>query len=254
MELQQPYASQSQLLVLRDLAVALSACIYQSLCDSDTFKTNFQDLPDNLVSHLVGRRRRLSTDESPAISTAPNKWPGVTSLRALLAREKDDDTPRLVIVLCEAFAAIYIALLLYGLCSYDCVILYHVTAHQFSQETWGRLFGGGIKKLIRTASVTNSGNTPQTPPAEDPSLTSSPGMWLNKQRVKLNCKLLGHQPSQIREDKPTYREQFIPPEMSMLVYLLSKVSHIVADDEFADGYSLVCIFVYDFFLFGAVHG
>lgn len=38
-----PNASQSQLLVLRDLAVALSACIYQSLCDSDSFKKDLQD-------------------------------------------------------------------------------------------------------------------------------------------------------------------------------------------------------------------
>lgn len=44
-DLSQPSTIQSQLLVLRDLAVALSACIYQSLCDSDTFKMNFQDLP-----------------------------------------------------------------------------------------------------------------------------------------------------------------------------------------------------------------
>lgn len=42
-DLSQPNTSQSELLVLRDLAVALSACIYQSLCDSDTFKSNLQD-------------------------------------------------------------------------------------------------------------------------------------------------------------------------------------------------------------------
>lgn len=42
-DLPQPNTSQSQLLVLRDLAVALSACIYQSLCDSDTFKSSLQD-------------------------------------------------------------------------------------------------------------------------------------------------------------------------------------------------------------------
>lgn len=42
-ELPQPSTSQSQLLVLRDLAIALSACIYQSLCDSDTFKSSLQD-------------------------------------------------------------------------------------------------------------------------------------------------------------------------------------------------------------------
>lgn len=39
----QPHTSQSQLLVIRDLAIALSACIYQSLCDSDTFKNSLQE-------------------------------------------------------------------------------------------------------------------------------------------------------------------------------------------------------------------
>lgn len=42
-ELSTPNTSQSQLLVLRDLAIALSACIYQSLCDSDTFKTILEE-------------------------------------------------------------------------------------------------------------------------------------------------------------------------------------------------------------------
>jgi len=32
----------SEVFVLRDLAVALSACIYQSLCDSDTFSVKQQ--------------------------------------------------------------------------------------------------------------------------------------------------------------------------------------------------------------------
>lgn len=32
----------SEVFVLRDLSVALSACIYQSLCDSDTFSVKQQ--------------------------------------------------------------------------------------------------------------------------------------------------------------------------------------------------------------------
>lgn len=58
-------------------------------------------------------------------------------------------------------------------------------------------------------------------------------MWttvtsLTKQRMKLNMKLLGQFGSQsgsvnMKEDKPTYREQFVPPEMSMISYFLSKV-------------------------------
>ncbi|KAF5272292.1 hypothetical protein FQR65_LT04949 [Abscondita terminalis] len=221
-DLPQPNTTQNQLLVLRDLAVALSACIYQSLCDSDTFKSSLQDNQDQCVTHLVGRRRRGSMNERQQIHTLPSKWPGVTSLRALLAREKDEDTPRLTVVLCEAFTATYLALLLYGLSTLDCVILFHVTGHNFTQETWGQLFGGGTKKLLRTASATNSTNTQYSAQNTPTDEGSGPAMWLNKQRVKLNCKLLGHQPATMKEDKPTYREQFVPPEMSMLAYLLTK--------------------------------
>lgn len=66
--------------------------------------------------------------------------------------------------------------------------------------------------------------TVQTPPPDE---GSGPATWLNKQRVKLNTKLLGHQPSTMKEDKPTYREQFVPPEMSILAYLLQRVSKFI---------------------------
>ncbi|XP_044259839.1 dmX-like protein 2 isoform X3 [Tribolium madens] len=226
-ELPRPNTYQSQLTVLRDLAIALSACIYQSLCDSDTFKSNLPDSQEVCSTHLVGRRRRVSVNDGQQIITLPPKWPGVTSLRALLAREKDEDTPRLTVILCEAFSATYLALVLYGLSTCDCVILFHVTAHVFNQDVWGQLFGGGIKKLLRTASI--GGVQPNTAPPGSQSTQATPteemtgpANWLNKQRVKLNTKLLGHQPSQMKEDKPTYREQFVPPEMSILAYLLTK--------------------------------
>jgi len=56
-------------------------------------------------------------------------------------------------------------------------------------------------------------------------------MWntmtsLTKQRVKLNMKLLGQftgQQPNMKEDKPTYREQFVSPQMSMISYFLMKV-------------------------------
>lgn len=62
---------------------------------------------------------------------------------------------------------------------------------------------------------------------------SESGVWttmtsLTKQRIRMNMKLLGQFGSQpgatnIKEDKPTYREQFLPPDMSMISYFLSKV-------------------------------
>jgi hypothetical protein len=106
--------------------------------------------------HLVASsrcNRRYSTDESVCITTSPSKWPGVTSLRALLAREKDEDTPKLNILLCEAFVATYMSLFVYALSSCDSHILYRLVGHHFDNNTWSCLFGGGVKKLLRVAST-----------------------------------------------------------------------------------------------------
>lgn len=65
------------------------------------------------------------------------------------------------------------------------------------------------------------------------STSSDTGVWetvtsLTKHKVRLNMKILNHfvnspgTPS-IKEDKPTYREHFVPPEMSMISYFLNKV-------------------------------
>ena len=55
---------------------------------------------------------------SDVVTTEPSKWPGVASLRALLDREKDEETPNLNVLLCEAYVAIYIGLFSYALVSY----------------------------------------------------------------------------------------------------------------------------------------
>lgn len=255
----------SEIFILRDLAVALSACIYQSLCDSDTFivkqnaETNGCHSPgmETLArlnascqsSHLMAnasghrRRRKYSSDEPIAVSTLPSKWPGVTNLRALLAREKDEDTPRLNILLCEAFMATFMSLLVYGLSTCDCHILYRLAGQKFSNMSWGNLFGGGVKKLLRKASsrahatIQEISQTSQDTIIENGDATSAQdgSVWgtvtsITKQRVKLNMKLLGHfggsqgSPN-MKEDKPTYREQFVPPEMSMVSYFMNKPSY-----------------------------
>lgn len=105
-----------------------------------------------VAHHLVGGRSRLSTDEPLIATTPPARWPGVASLRALLARERDDDAPRLGVLLSESFVAVYSALLVYALSTCDAQILYRIVAHNFDERTWSLLFGGGVKKLLRTAS------------------------------------------------------------------------------------------------------
>ena len=250
----------SEIFVLRDLAVALSACIYQSLCDSDTFivkqvsdyggyhspgmetlaKLNASCQSSHLMANAGGhqRRRKYSSDEPVTVSTSPPKWPGVTNLRALLAREKDEDTPRLNVLLCEAFMATFMSLLVYGLATCDCHILYRLAGQKFSNSSWANLYGGGIKKLLRkaTAQMQLVQQQSQSQDLQSADGVESPvtdgGVWntvtsLTKQRVKLNMKLLGHfsGPSgspNMKEDKPTYREQFVSPDMSMVSYFLIK--------------------------------
>ncbi len=48
---------------------------------------------------------------------------------------------------------------------------------------------------------------------------------LTKQRMKLHMKVLGHSASnpKLKEDKPTYKERFVPPEVSMISYFMTKV-------------------------------
>ncbi len=72
----------------------------------------------------TGAQRKSSDSGEPTsgagdITTEPSKWPGVASLRALLDREKDDETPNLTVLLCETFVAIYMSLLSFALASCD---------------------------------------------------------------------------------------------------------------------------------------
>ena len=152
--------------LIRDLALALSACLYQSLCSSDAW--SLQQQQHEQQGGSVGPLARLAVvframhniiSDNPhakriesqlQASSSPSKWPGeltftpncprvgcnvllfsaprlrlgVTSLRALLAREKEEDTPRLMTLLCEAFVAVYTSMLCYSMAACDSHVLY----------------------------------------------------------------------------------------------------------------------------------
>lgn len=246
--------SASEIFILRDLAVALSACIYQSLCDSDTFivkqvnegccspgienlaRLNATYQSSYLMSNAnaLPRRRRFSTDDQAPITTSPSKWPGVQNLIALIAREKDDDIPRLNVLLCESFVGIFVSLFVYGIAACDCHILYRLCGQRFSNQTWATLYGGGVKKLLRRGTTRQSTlNLSSTQPEQNTSQDENGGEQTRtviddlRHRVKLNMRILGHFSNttaspNILEDRATYREQFISPEMSMVSYVLIK--------------------------------
>lgn len=169
--------SYSQMFLLRDMAVALSSCIYQSLSDSDAINTSNKKLiskdfatgavmealsrlsvvyKDSSLMATTGNNRKLSYDGLAEITTEPNKWPGVTSLRALLDRDKDEEMPNLIVLLCEAFVAIYMSLLSYALATCDAHILYRLVGHNVNNSLWANVFGGGCKKVLQVATASNN--------------------------------------------------------------------------------------------------
>ena len=75
--------------------------------------------------------------------------PGVSSLQALLARERDENQPELNMLLTEAAVAVYTSLLIHSLTTYDPNLLYRLVANPFVERLWPALFGGGVKKLVR---------------------------------------------------------------------------------------------------------
>lgn len=79
----------------------------------------------------------------------------MSPLRALLAREKDEDAPKLTILLAESLVAVYMCLLIYALAMYDANVLYRLTSHPFIERMWPALFGGGIKKLVMVQTADN---------------------------------------------------------------------------------------------------
>ena len=75
-------------------------------------------------------------------------------MRSLLDRDKDDDTPNLNVLLCETYTAVYLSLLVYGLATCDCHILYRLVTQKPNTTVWAQIFGGGTKKVIFSSEVT----------------------------------------------------------------------------------------------------
>lgn len=205
---------------MRNLSIALSSCIYQCLCDCDSFVVSLKESNDaslegftshnfssTQAGHLmagVQRYRRRSNTGDDIINTSAVKWPGVTSLRVLLAREKDDAAPKLNILLCESMTAVYVSLLVNAMVAYDCHMLYRLVAHRFSQQLWAALFGGGVKTAVKLSTST------PLPQADDE---------VSKQRIKLHMKVMGQAST---KEKKTFKETFLPPELSMISFFMTK--------------------------------
>ena len=64
--------------------------------------------------------------------------------RALLDRDKDEEMPNLIVLLCESFVAIYMSLLSYALATCDAHILYRLVGQNVANSLWSAVFGGKV--------------------------------------------------------------------------------------------------------------
>ncbi|XP_071507110.1 dmX-like protein 2 [Diadema antillarum] len=220
--------------VVHALSAALSACVYQSLCDSDSFSASigkakitgmdaYTPRASNNVMFRVGqlvsagrkRSRHPSHDQhNLSITSPPGKWPGVATYQALLASERDDDIPIPNIQLCEGLLAVYMSLLLHALANNNANELFRLIGHDLNDKTWASVFGGGAKVVAQSKLLASHSS-------------SSGDETLAKQRDRLALRLMGkarmgRNSSAAPDDKPVLREVFVPPETSIRDYFLVK--------------------------------
>ncbi|XP_058485256.1 dmX-like protein 2 isoform X5 [Solea solea] len=211
---------------LHTLAASLSACIYQALCDSHSYSSQTEANQFTGMVYqglLLSERKRLRTEsieEHITPNSAPAQWPGVSSLISLLTSAREEDQPRLNVLLCEAVVAVYLALLIHGLGTHSSNELFRLAAHPLNNRMWAAVFGGGAKVIIRPKRLETPPASPQ-PPAED----------VDRYRRRFNMRMLvpgrpvketPANPPPVPMERPTYREKFIPPELSMWDYFVAK--------------------------------
>lgn len=73
----------------------------------------------------------------------------MTSLISLLTSAREEDQPRLSVLLCEAVVAVYLSLLIHGLGTHSSNELFRLAAHPLNNRMWAAVFGGGAKVIIK---------------------------------------------------------------------------------------------------------
>uniref|UniRef100_A0A8C6D9K5 Dmx like 2 n=1 Tax=Moschus moschiferus TaxID=68415 RepID=A0A8C6D9K5_MOSMO len=208
---------------LHSLAASLSASIYQALCDSHSYSQTEGNQFTGMAYQglLLSDRRRLRTEsieEHATPNSSPAQWPGVSSLINLLNSAQDEDQPKLNILLCEAVVAVYLSLLIHALATNSSNELFRLAAHPLNNRMWAAVFGGGVKLVVKPQRQSENISAPPVP-SED----------IDKHRRRFNMRMLvpgrpvkDTTPPPVPTERPSYKEKFIPPELSMWDYFVAK--------------------------------
>lgn len=209
---------------LHSLAASLSASIYQALCDSHSYSSQTEGNQFTGMAYqglLLSDRRRLRTEsieEHATPNSSPAQWPGVSSLINLLSSAQDEDQPKLNVLLCEAVVAVYLSLLIHALATNSSNELFRLAAHPLNNRMWAAVFGGGVKLVVKPQRQSENISAPPVP-SED----------IDKHRRRFNMRMLvpgrpvkDATPPPVPAERPSYKEKFIPPELSMWDYFVAK--------------------------------
>uniref|UniRef100_A0A8D1MUR5 RAVE complex protein Rav1 C-terminal domain-containing protein n=1 Tax=Sus scrofa TaxID=9823 RepID=A0A8D1MUR5_PIG len=208
---------------LHSLAASLSASIYQALCDSHSYSQTEGNQFTGMAYQglLLSDRRRLRTEsieEHATPNSSPAQWPGVSSLINLLSSAQDEDQPKLNVLLCEAVVAVYLSLLIHALATNSSNELFRLAAHPLNNRMWAAVFGGGVKLVVKPQRQSENISAPPVP-SED----------IDKHRRRFNMRMLvpgrpvkDATPPPVPAERPSYKEKFIPPELSMWDYFVAK--------------------------------
>lgn len=106
--------------------------------------------------------------------------------------------------------------MIHGLATQDSNELFRLVAHPLNNRTWAAVFGGGAKTIIK--------------PKRRPELTPVPPEDIDRYRRRFNMKMLvpgrpvkeASTPPPVPAERPSYKETFIPPELSMWDYFVAK--------------------------------
>uniref|UniRef100_A0A8C4PPI7 Dmx like 2 n=1 Tax=Equus asinus asinus TaxID=83772 RepID=A0A8C4PPI7_EQUAS len=227
---------------LHSLAASLSASIYQALCDSHSYSQTEGNQFTGMAYQglLLSDRRRLRTEsieEHATPNSSPAQWPGVSSLINLLSSAQDEDQPKLNILLCEAVVAVYLSLLIHALATNSSNELFRLAAHPLNNRMWAAVFGGGVKLVVKPQRQSENISVFELKMENKYwgfcfylySAPPVPSEDIDKHRRRFNMRMLvpgrpvkDATPPPVPAERPSYKEKFIPPELSMWDYFVAK--------------------------------
>ncbi|XP_049435627.1 dmX-like protein 1 isoform X4 [Epinephelus fuscoguttatus] len=229
-----PDVVNNEIYVMHTLAASLSASIYQCLCDGHTQShvNHFTGIVYQSV--LLSQKhpvKTVSMDESVQPNTSPAQWPGIASLIRMLSSAGEESQPGLAVLLCEILTAVFLSLFVHGMATHSSNELFRIVAHPLNSKLWVTVFGGGAR-----TPVIEKPNSPirATPPA------SPSGTERKSRRFRLLSSRSGskdesgleregplspkHGPVVEQGATSVFKEQFVPPELSIWDYFITKPS------------------------------